>query len=136
MKKQTGTILRIDDRGRIIIPKKLLDQLQIEVGQPFEISTTKNGFVLDVYRPKFNKREIATEWWNHNQSLVSRYAPQFFMSGKSTGCVVLIKNKDFPFSFGKTKCAASDEYYYKIGKIISFCRAIGRPELIPKEFFE
>ena len=136
MKKQIGTILRIDDWGRIAIPKTLRSQLKIEAGQPFEISTTKNGFVLEVYQSKFNKKEIANKWLDHNQSLVSRYAPQFFISGKSTCCIALILDKDFPFSFGKAKCVANEEYYYKIGKIISFCRAIDRPELIPKEFFE
>ena len=136
MKQATRIIRRIDDLGRIVIPKELRRQLKIQEGQPFEISTTKNGFVLNVYRPKISKTEIATEWLNHNQSLVSRYVPQFFIAGKSTCCIVLIQNKDFPFAFGKAKCAADDEYYEKIGKIISFCRAISRPELIPKEFFE
>ena len=112
------------DEGKM---KKLEDMYKI---------LEENGFVLNVYRPKISKKEIATEWLNHNQSLVSRYVPQFFIAGKSTCCIVLIQNKDFPFAFGKAKCAASDECYEKVGKIISFCRAIGRPELIPKEFFE
>ena len=72
MKQVTGIIRRIDDLGRIVIPKELRRQLKIKEGQPFEISTTKNGFVLNVYRPKISKKEIATEWLNHNQSLVSR----------------------------------------------------------------
>ena len=62
MKQVTGIIRRIDDLGRIVIPKELRRQLKIKEGQPFEISTTKNGFVLNVYRPKISKKEIATEW--------------------------------------------------------------------------
>lgn len=66
MKKQIGTILRIDDQGRIAIPKTLRSQLKIEAGQPFEISTTKNGFVLNVYKPEPNKNEIAEAWLKCN----------------------------------------------------------------------
>lgn len=136
MKKQTGVIRRIDELGRIVIPKGLRDQLKITEGQPFEIFLTEKGFMLDVYRPEPNKAEIAREWLNHNQALINRYGPQFFISGECTCCVAVTPEKKFPLSFGKARCAASDEYNYNVGKIISFCRAIDRPELIPEEFFE
>lgn len=136
MKKQIGTILRIDDWGRITIPKKLLNQLKIEAGQPFEISTTKNGFVLNVYKPEPNKNEIAEAWLKCNQRLLNRYKPQFFRSGQYTSCAAIVPGKNNHFSLAKAKCALSDEYNCNIGKIISFCRSIGRPELIPEEFFE
>lgn len=136
MKQSTGIIRRIDDLGRIVIPKTFCEKLKIKEGQPFEIFMTKNGFVLDVYRPEPNKAEIAKEWLNHNQHLINRYRPQFSHFGKYTCCTAIIPYRDYPFSIGKAGCADNDEYNCEIGEIISFCRAIGEPKLIPKEFFE
>lgn len=136
MKKQTGVIRRIDELGRIVIPKGLRDQLKITEGQPFEIFLTENGFVLDVYKPEPNKNEIAEAWLKCHQQLLNRYKPQFLRLGQYTSCAAIIPEKNNHFSLARAKCALSDEYNCNIGKIISFCRAIDRPELIPEEFFE
>ena len=136
MKQSTGIIRRIDDLGRIVIPKMFREKLKIEEGQPFEIFMTKNGFVLDVYKPEPDKAKIAREWLNRNLSLLKRYKSEFSISEKYICCVAIIPEKDFSFSFGAAKCATTDKYDYNVGKIISFCRAIGEPKLIPKEFFE
>lgn len=136
MKKQTGIIRRIDDLGRIVIPKMFREKLKIEEGQPFEIYLTENGFVLDMYKPEFNKKEIAEAWFKCNQQLLNRYKPQFFRYGQYTSCAAIVPGKNNHFSLARAKCALSDEYDYNIGKIISFCRAIDKPELIPEEFFE
>lgn len=136
MKKPTGIIRRIDELGRIVIPKGLRDQLKIKEGQPFEIFLTEKGFMLDVYQPEPNKIKIAREWLNHNQSLLERYKPQFLRSGQYTSCAAIIPGRNNHFSLARAKCAPDDKYNYNIGKIISFCRSIDRPELIPEEFFE
>lgn len=136
MKQSTGIIHRIDDLGRIVIPKMFREKLKIEEGQPFEIFMTKNGFVLDVYKPEPNKNEIAEAWLKCHQQLLNRYKPQFLRSGQYTSCAALIPGKNNHFSLARAKCAPSDEYNCNIGEIISFCRAIDRPELIPEEFFE
>ena len=136
MKKPTGIIRRIDDLGRIVIPKMFREKLKIEEGQPFEIFMTKNGFVLEVYQPKPNKKEIAEAWLKCHQQLLNRYKPLFLRSGQYTSCAAIIPGKNDHFSLARAKCAPSDEYNCNIGKIISFCRAIDMPELIPEEFFE
>ena len=136
MKQVIGIIRRIDERGRIAIPKTFRDKLKIEEGQPFEIFMTKDGFVINVYQPKHNKGQIATEWLNHNQQLMNRHRPQFSYCGRYTCCIAISPQQDYPFSIGRAVCAGGDEYNRDIGNIISFCRAIGKPELIPKEFYE
>lgn len=112
------------------------DQLKITEGQPFEIFLTKKGIAMDVYKPEPNKGEIVRTWLNRNQWLMERYKPQFFHDGENTCCVAITPQKNDPFSIGKARCAASEEYNPDIGEIISFCRAIDKPELIPAEFFE
>ena len=47
----TGIIRRIDDLGRIVIPKEIRRQLKVDEGEPFEIFMTKEGeVVLKPYR--------------------------------------------------------------------------------------
>ena len=49
----TGIIRRIDDLGRIVIPKEIRRQLKVDEGDPFEIFMTKEGeVVLKPYRPQ------------------------------------------------------------------------------------
>ena len=42
----TGIIRRIDDLGRIVIPKEIRRQLKVEEGDPFEIFMMKEGEVV------------------------------------------------------------------------------------------
>ena len=49
----TGIIRRIDDLGRIVIPKEIRRQLKVTEGEPFEIFLTKEGeVILKPYRPQ------------------------------------------------------------------------------------
>lgn len=136
MKQSTGVIRRIDELGRIVIPKGLRDQLKITEGQPFEIFLTENGFVLDVYQPKPTKEDIAKKWLNDNRLLMETYHYQFFHYGKHTCCVAIIPCRNQPVAVGYTACASNDEYSESVGEVISFCRAINKVKMIPKEFFE
>ena len=42
----TGIIRRIDDLGRIVIPKEIRKQLKVDENDPFEIFMTKEGEVV------------------------------------------------------------------------------------------
>lgn len=44
--KETGIIRRLDDLGRVVIPKELRDRYQIEEGTPIEIFTKGNEIIL------------------------------------------------------------------------------------------
>ena len=41
--KATGVVRRIDDLGRIVIPKEIRKTLRIKEGDPLEIFTDKEG---------------------------------------------------------------------------------------------
>ena len=50
--KATGIVRRIDDLGRIVIPKEIRRQLKVTEGESFEIFMTKEGeVILKPYRP-------------------------------------------------------------------------------------
>lgn len=48
---KTGIIRRIDDLGRIILPKEIRKSLQIHEGDPLEISIEGDTICLDKYIP-------------------------------------------------------------------------------------
>lgn len=50
--RATGVVRRIDDLGRIVIPKEIRKTLRIKEGTPLEIFTEKNGdVILKKYSP-------------------------------------------------------------------------------------
>ena len=49
--QDTGIIRRIDELGRVVIPKELRKKLRIREGDPLEIYTNKNEMVLKKYSP-------------------------------------------------------------------------------------
>ena len=49
--KATGIIRRVDDLGRIVIPKEIRRNLQIKEGDPLEIYVEKDGLMLRKYKP-------------------------------------------------------------------------------------
>lgn len=48
---KTGIIRRIDDLGRIVIPKEIRRKLDIEVGDPLELSLDGDKVVFERYLP-------------------------------------------------------------------------------------
>ena len=49
--KSTGMFRRIDDLGRIVVPKELRTTLDIQVGDPLEILVEGDKIVLQKYQP-------------------------------------------------------------------------------------
>ena len=47
--KATGIVRRIDDLGRVVIPKELRRKLRIREGDPLEIYTNADQMVLKKY---------------------------------------------------------------------------------------
>ena len=52
--KATGIVRRIDDLGRVVIPKEIRRTMRIREGDPLEIYTSTSGeVILKKYSPKF-----------------------------------------------------------------------------------
>ena len=61
--KATGVVRRIDDLGRVVIPKEIRKTLRIKEGDPLEIFTDKEGeVILKKYSPIGELSEFATEY--------------------------------------------------------------------------
>ena len=61
--KATGVVRRIDDLGRIVIPKEIRKTLRIKEGTPLEIFTEKDGdIILRKYSPIGELTNFSTEY--------------------------------------------------------------------------
>lgn len=79
--KATGIVRRIDDLGRVVIPKEIRRTMRIREGDPLEIYTDNDGEVI------FKKYSPIGE--------LSNFAAQFAeVLGKSSGRTVLISDRD------------------------------------------
>ena len=79
--KATGVVRRIDDLGRVVIPKEIRKTLRIKEGDPLEIFTDKEGeVILKKYSPIGELTEFATG-----------YAETL---SKTTGHIACITDKD------------------------------------------
>lgn len=79
--KATGIVRRIDDLGRVVIPKEIRKTLRIREGDPLEIFTDKDGeVILKKYSPIGELGEFALQ-----------YAESLY---KSSGHITCITDKD------------------------------------------
>jgi AbrB family transcriptional regulator, stage V sporulation protein T len=79
--KATGMVRRIDDLGRIVIPKEIRRTLRIRENDPLEIFTDREGeVILKKYSPIGDLREFAQE-----------YADSLY---ESTGHIVMVADRD------------------------------------------
>jgi AbrB family transcriptional regulator (stage V sporulation protein T) len=61
--KATGVVRRIDDLGRVVIPKEIRKTLRIKEGDPLEIFTAKDGeVILKKYSPIGELNEFSQEY--------------------------------------------------------------------------
>ena len=59
--KSTGIVRRIDDLGRVVVPKEIRRTLRIREGDPLEIFTAKDGeVILKKYSPIGELNEFST----------------------------------------------------------------------------
>lgn len=79
--KATGIVRRIDDLGRVVIPKEIRRTMRIREGDPLEIYTSRDGEVI------FKKYSLLGS--------VEEFAAQLCETlNKSTGCICAVTDRD------------------------------------------
>ena len=79
--KATGIVRRVDDLGRIVIPKEIRRTLKIREGDPLEIYTEKDGGVIfRKYSPMGDLQDFAAQIC---ESI-----------GDNTGCIAAVSDRD------------------------------------------
>lgn len=127
--KCTGIVRRIDDLGRVVIPKEIRRTMKIKEGDPLEIFVGNGGVVLKKYR-----EDIASVWHDvcaeyievvhqHPEMQDVRY---MYIDGVTT-CIGFAKNargKVEKYVGTARLNAAEDKYDPIIGQAIAYCRAL------------
>ena len=79
--KATGIVRRIDDLGRVVIPKEIRRTMRIREGDPLEIYTSRDGEVIfKKYSLLGGVEEFATELCD--------------TMSRSTGCICAVTDRD------------------------------------------
>jgi AbrB family transcriptional regulator (stage V sporulation protein T) len=79
--KATGIVRRVDDLGRVVIPKEIRRTMRIRDGEPLEIYTSREGEVI------FKKYSPLGEFANHAESFADAIS-------KAAGMTVTINDRD------------------------------------------
>jgi AbrB family transcriptional regulator, stage V sporulation protein T len=104
--KATGIVRRIDDLGRVVIPKEIRRTLRIREGDPLEIFVDRDGeVILKKYSPIGELGDFAKE-----------YAESLY---ESTGHITLISDRDTLIAVAG---ASKKEYLDKqVGPMLESC---------------
>ena len=118
----TGIIRRIDNLGKIVIPKELRRKAKIKEGAPLEIYITEEGIFLKPYNPEpKSNTELAEEWLKDYKDYIESFSPIFNINGNTTTCEVI---EDDERRTGEAKCNPCDNFSPAVGMMLSFYRAI------------
>jgi AbrB family looped-hinge helix DNA binding protein len=119
-----GIIRRIDDIGRVVIPKEIRRTLKIKEGDPLEIIPNYNGteIVIRPYRKSWE--DTVLEWWEANRNMALRYAA-FSRVNDYTFCVVTRPNDCSRGGYAKRFFKDKDDY--RIAQVAAYAKAIHVP---------
>lgn len=131
--KATGIVRRMDDLGRVVIPKEIRRTLKIREGEPLEIFIGENSSVVfQKYEiPAEDKATFAQKWLEDNALPMRATSAKFSIENKTTTCEVVSNNSR---QTGTATATAKDIFIPAVGMVIAFCRATGRT--VPQELLE
>lgn len=122
--KSTGIIRRIDDLGRVVIPKEIRRTLKIKESDPLEIYVERDGSII--LKPYRRWEDYVTDWYNHHIPLMESNTISFIHSGDHTICTYWDEQHHRCW-VGKAKRYVSDDYDNRIGKVAAYARAMCIP---------
>lgn len=128
--KATGIVRRLDDLGRIVIPKEIRNRYKLREGDPMEIYATDEGVMLVKYRED-TKEEFAKHWLDRNNYYLTFYKARFTIEGTTVICEAI---KDNARKIGKAVCDPQDSFDASVGMAIALCRAMSVP--VPEELMK
>ena len=115
-----GIVRRIDDLGRIVIPKEIRRNMGLNDGDALEI--TYNNGTVSIRKYKKSFEQCAIEWFNsHAWEMNNTY---FRVEGEYTFCIVRFIG-ELPRA-GYAKRFKNDAWDHRIGRVAAYARAMGR----------
>ena len=130
--KATGIVRRIDDLGRVVIPKEIRRTLAIREGDPLEIYTADGGVLFRKYiQSAESKAAAAQKWLEQNAQTMKNLSARFSIEDRTTTCEIIKNNTR---ETGNATASCDDTFIPAVGMVIAFCRAVGW--MIPEEFLD
>lgn len=118
-----GIIRRIDDLGRIVIPKNLRRDMHINEGDPMEVYLRNGEIVIRKYKKSFE--ECAEVWYNEHLNLMDEC--EFIPRGDYTFCIV---PAGLGYSqhrrAGHAKRYACDMYNATVARVAAYANAMDK----------
>ena len=115
-----GIVRRIDDLGRVTIPKEIRRNMKLNDGDMLEIGYNNGTISIRKYKKSFE--QCAIEWFDtHMWEMNNTY---FRVDGEYTFCIVRFVG-ELPRA-GYAKHFKDDAWDHRIGKVAAFARAMGR----------
>lgn len=127
--KCTGIVRRIDDLGRVVIPKEIRRTMKIKEGDPLEIFVGNGGVVLKKYREDIASvwHDVCAEYIEQAQQHPEMQDVRYMYSAGVTTCIGFAPNaRGKVKKYVGTACLNMDEDKYDpiIGQAIAYCRAL------------
>lgn len=130
--KATGGIRRIDDLGRIVIPKEIRRTMAIQEGDALEIYTTDEGILFRKYTQSAeSKAATAQKWLEQNARTMKNLGARFSIESRTTTCEII---KNGACETGSATANDNDTFIPAVGMVIALCRAVGW--IIPQELLD
>ncbi len=117
--RDTGIVRRIDDLGRVVIPKEIRKTLRIKEGDPLEIFTNKDELLFKKYSPLGGETDLA---FSVGESLTATSGKNCIITDTDT---VVFSNTKAKEVIGST-VSKDIERIMKNRSEICNCRADGR----------
>lgn len=121
--KSTGIIRRVDENGRVAIPKAIREVLDISENDPLEIQYNRNGeIILSKYHKSFEK--CCFDWYEEHRPIMEKC---HFMTQYGYGytfCITPVAPDDSTRA-GFAKCSKDDEWNTNIGRVAAYANAMG-----------
>lgn len=130
--KATGIIRRMDDLGRVVIPKEIRRTLNLNDGDALEIYTTEDGVLFRKYKqPEEIKAATAQKWLADTARTMKNLGARFSIEDRTTTCEII---KSGARATGSATANPDDTFSPSVGMVIALCRAAGWS--IPQELLE
>ena len=120
-----GIIRRIDDLGRIVIPRDIREHMKIKENDPFEIYCANGNIILkryniDIIEQWHNACEAYLKWYYENPNFIDI---RFIYRNRVTSCIGFTSKHSKHIGTSKWN-TLEDKYDPIIGQAIALCRAI------------